>query len=336
MLPVRTSKSKFMKEKDIDHYEREETCNFKGETYSVRDNGKVYRHTKKEARLRPLDCKWMFGKPNNHGYLLISSVLVHHIVATAFHGPAPSDKHIVDHIDTNRQNNRPENLRWTTKLENVLNNPITRRRIELAYGSIENFLLNPNKPLHGKLGKNLEWMRTVSKEEAEWSLKKLRDWADRGKTPKNGVLGDWIYTPQYANMQEAPKPNNRTQAITPNAVQVNWKTPNEFLHCPVSAGGNALHEYQQSLLEGTVFSKNKYGRSITVSAALSESSDKLVVLTESGGVKNWALAQVSIENDIFIHENLGSFFTLIGAQKQFCLARGLEWDGEDSIDDYSS
>ncbi|WP_294143305.1 HNH endonuclease signature motif containing protein [uncultured Sanguibacteroides sp.] len=33
--------------------------------------------------------------------------------------------YVVDHIDTNRQNNRIENLRWLTKLENVLLNPIS-------------------------------------------------------------------------------------------------------------------------------------------------------------------------------------------------------------------
>ena len=35
----------------------------------------------------------------------------------------------IDHIDTNRCNNRKENLRWFTKLENALNNEITRNKI---------------------------------------------------------------------------------------------------------------------------------------------------------------------------------------------------------------
>ena len=50
----------------------------------------------------------------------IGAVVVHRIVATAFHGEQPSEKHIVDHIDTNRRNNRAENLRWITRLDNLL------------------------------------------------------------------------------------------------------------------------------------------------------------------------------------------------------------------------
>jgi len=33
---------------------------------------------------------------------------------TAFHGAPPTNDHFVDHIDTNKQNNRPANLRWVT------------------------------------------------------------------------------------------------------------------------------------------------------------------------------------------------------------------------------
>ena len=50
-------------------------------------------------------------------------------MATAFHGEPPTKEHVVDHIDTNKQNNRPENLRWVTRLENILLNPITAKRI---------------------------------------------------------------------------------------------------------------------------------------------------------------------------------------------------------------
>ena len=68
----------------------------------------------------------------------ISKHKVHRIVATAFHGPQPTEHHVVDHIDTNRRNNRPENLRWVTRLENVLTNPITAKRVEYPYGELLN------------------------------------------------------------------------------------------------------------------------------------------------------------------------------------------------------
>lgn len=106
-------------------FKREVECVYKDEHYSVRDNGAVLRHARKGKRLRKYDNQWTFGKPNNNGYMLIVSEVVHRIVAYAFLGEPPTAQHIVDHIDTNRQNNRPENLRWLTKLENILNNPIT-------------------------------------------------------------------------------------------------------------------------------------------------------------------------------------------------------------------
>ena len=66
---------------------------------------------------------------------------VHRIVGTAFSCEAPSKSHVVDHINTNRQNNRPENLKWVTRLENIVLNDITRRKLELLCGcSIEEIL----------------------------------------------------------------------------------------------------------------------------------------------------------------------------------------------------
>ena len=122
---------------NINNFQQEKECTYKGERYSVRDNGAVMRHPKNTNKPRPLDNAWTFGKPNDkNGYMHISSARVHIIMTITFHGNPPTTQYIVDHIDTNRQNNRPKNLRWLTKLEHALYNPITRKRIIYRCGSI--------------------------------------------------------------------------------------------------------------------------------------------------------------------------------------------------------
>ena len=43
---------------------------------------------------------------------------VHQLVCSAFRGPRPSPKHHAAHLDGDKINNRPENLRWATAQEN--------------------------------------------------------------------------------------------------------------------------------------------------------------------------------------------------------------------------
>ena len=94
---------------DVNDFKQEIECIYKDEKYSVRDNGAVFRYPRDGKRPRKYDNFWTFGKPNDkHGYMEIASVRVHIIVATAFHGPKPTKEHVVDHIDTNRRNNRPD------------------------------------------------------------------------------------------------------------------------------------------------------------------------------------------------------------------------------------
>ena len=178
----------------IDIFEKELECTYKGETYSVRDNGAVLRHPRISNKPRPTDNVWTFGKYNTKtGYAEIAGERVHRIVATAFLGTAPTPQHVVDHIDTNRRNNRPENLRWITKLENILLNPITAKKIILACGSIEEFLKDPSKLRQSYVDRDFEWMRAVSKEEAAISLERMLSWAKSDKSSSGGSLGEWIY-----------------------------------------------------------------------------------------------------------------------------------------------
>ncbi len=324
---------------DLNDYKHVVECVYKGEHYSVRDNGAVLRHARKGKRLRKYDNQWTFGKPNSKtGYMEIASVRIHRIVATAFNGEPPTKEHVVDHIDTNKRNNRPENLRWVTRLENVLLNPITVKRIELACGcNIEEFLTNPSKFRDKFQEPNYKWMTTVSKEEAQASREKLLAWSESDKLTSGGSLGEWIFS-RSTKKQYVDEPPEFTTSLTPNAKQKDWKTPTEFPLCSKESINDSVETYETNLKIGEIFSRNQYSNFIIVDYAISKDKNKLWIMCKSNddsAIKPWSLAQVTYENELFVHKNLGSFFKKDGAEKQFTIAQGLEWTGGDTFDDFT-
>lgn len=308
---------------------REMECVYDGEKYSVRDNGSVLRQARDGKHLRQFDGQWTFGTPDNkNGYMYIASVRVHRIVATAFHGDPPTPQHVVDHIDTNRRNNRPENLRWLTRLENALLNPITVKRIEFICGSIEAFLEDPSKLNHSKLTRNFDWMRTVTPQEAQACRERMRLWAKSDRPPSGGSLGEWVYKPIAAHSQ-APRAENsdtvqtrtprearsnwqrrsvspyRTPLVrqeeqdivpakTPGAAQRKWRTPTEFPCCPQSTGKDPIPAYAENLVAGAVFSQNHLWTSLVLEAAIAADGQSIWVLTEqrdANAIKPWGVTE---------------------------------------------
>jgi hypothetical protein len=326
----------------VEDFNQEVKCFYKDEHYSVRDNGAVLRYPLDGKRQRPTDNNWTFGKLNiKTGYLEIASVRIHRIVATAFHGEAPTKEHVVDHIDTNKQNNRPDNLRWVTRLENILLNPITARRIEIVCGSVEAFLADPSKFRDKFPDPNYEWMCAVSIQEAQASKERLLAWAKSDKPLQGGSLGEWIYNRSVSNqfVSNVEDELEFINSLTPNAVQNarNWKTPSEFPCCPQENTHNPIAGYAANLNVGKVFSRNQYTSSIIECFAISKNENTLWIMCKSGDenpIKPYSLAEITYQNDVFVHNSLGTFFEKDGAEKQFTLAQGLEWTGTDTIDDY--
>lgn len=95
------------------------------ENYSVSTNGRIS-NTDTGLYLKP--------RPRG-GYLRVvlynknhspKSFSIHRLVAFAFI-PNPQQKPFIDHINTIREDNRVDNLRWVTNLENA-SNPISRKK----------------------------------------------------------------------------------------------------------------------------------------------------------------------------------------------------------------
>ena len=191
-----------------DEYSEVIECDYKGEHYSVRDNGAIMRHAREGKPIRKDDNVWTFGKKDEKtGYMISCGARVHIIVATAFLGEHDSTKLVVDHKDTNRCNNRADNLRWLTRLENALNNPATLKKITyLCGGDIQKFLDNPSC-LRDTTGTNQDvmWMRSVSAEEARNAFERIMSWAARPSDEtlsKGGKIGEWIYSKEQDHHPE--------------------------------------------------------------------------------------------------------------------------------------
>lgn len=318
---------------NINDFTKEIEVIYKNEKYTVRDNGAILRHSEQGKRVRPLDDVWTFGKPNKMGYMIHSSARVHIIVNIAFNGEPPSKQHIVDHIDTNRQNNRPDNLRWVTKLENALGNPITRRKIILICGSIEAFLKNPKCIGDSEYDPNFSWMRRVNPKEAQVSLKKLLEWAEQDKKPKGLSIGDWI----FGKSEQEQYTKQVKICYTEGIEQRNWSTRTDFPYCPDVTEAKPIRKYFENLSIGLEFAHNRYGSSNVLKTSIVDEDNTLYVMTEfiqAELVKPYALAKVTFENRTFIHEAIRTYFTLEGAEKEFTIAQGLEWNGGDTFDDY--
>ena len=106
-------------------------------------------------------------------------------------------------------------------------------------------------------------------------------------------------------------------------------------------GNNPIADYYTKLVIGADYNSTLYyGDSVpniqtTIDKAYIDCKNIILVLSmNEAGIKPYALSKIYIEDGKFIHESMGTFFEEQGARKQFTLAQGLDWAGEDSIDDY--
>ena len=98
---------------------------FEGHTYKASNYGRIELRSGTITYGSLTADKYMaFNTPNR------KSRRVHNVICTAFHGPKPSPAHVVNHIDFNKSNNKPENLEWVTQRDNVKHALPTRKTPE--------------------------------------------------------------------------------------------------------------------------------------------------------------------------------------------------------------
>lgn len=331
----------------VDDYSEEKICEYKGEIYSARDNGAIMRHSREGKRKRQKDDVWTFGDTPHNGYIYYCGIPVHRVIATAFLGEAPGEYYVVDHQDCNRQNNRPENLRWCTRLENALNNEYTRKKIILICGSVEAFLENPELIRgHEMEDINFSWMRAVTKEEAENSRINMDRWLhDTPRPNKNkgkGFNESIFRRPRFFTNKIQKKYYEKPElevtplykpSLTEGAMQgTDWITPTEF---PLCNGCKTIEEYFEKLKPGEIICHNKYGKSEIREVAL---NDKGVIAVKcympDNEIKDWSVLRIEYKYGNFIHDTTGTYFEEISADKYFTLVQGKKWTGGEVPDDY--
>ena len=124
------------------------------------------------GQLRGIYCVIIKGYVNPKGYRTTSyrigdrihSIPFHRVICETFHGVKPSLKHHAAHIDGNKLNNRPDNLRWATPKENEADKE--RHGTKLRGENVSGVRLTAScvKEIRKEYGRGVRDQRDIAKE----------------------------------------------------------------------------------------------------------------------------------------------------------------------------
>lgn len=297
-------------------YIEERECTFKDKRYRVRDNGAVMRLSSQGKKANKNDNNWTFGSLDSAGYLSISGVRIHQIVAAAFLGEKPQKELVIDHIDTIKVNNRPSNLRYVTRLENIVNNPLTKKKLEHATGLPIEKILEDISILHNlSLPPVFTWLKTVSQQEATSIREKLINITSKPINYQRG-LSKTIINSNYAIQADG------------------WIPKGEFPYCP-NHENSSIDEYASKIKIGTPFFFNKFREYITQEFEISCDGKTLAVKCyDQDSVKKHILITTTYHSKKWFIHKCYRYFKEDGLVKYYTIALGKEWKGGNVFDDF--
>jgi hypothetical protein len=125
--------------------------NYKGEIWKkIKDIDDKFGETKAEisnfGRVKSSYSVISFGGKDVDGYFRVQvnrkCYKIHQLVLRAFIGPPPTNLHTCDHIDQDKCNNKLENLRWVTPIEqsdNSCSKPVNAYKNNIFVGSYKSY-----------------------------------------------------------------------------------------------------------------------------------------------------------------------------------------------------
>ena len=317
---------------DINNFKTEKTCIYKDESYSVRDNGAVLRHSKENTRKRKIDEIWTFGNVDDKGFLRIGGEKINRIVATAFLGSPESEQHVVFHKNYNSQDNRASNLAWVTKFEFKILQPNIQSQLRMLTGKKIEEILSDVSIFHTISAPNLIWMANVTQQEADKCLQKYIDL--KFATSDEIEQLNWNSSENRTNIKQF-NPNYHP-SLTPNAVVGGNMIPSYFPCCPQEKTEFPLKTYFEKLKIGNVYYMNSKYKVLVLETAFVD--EKIILKCESADgektIKPWSVSIITYEDEMFVHSLYKTCFQKESADKYFTVLQGKEWTGGDVFDDF--